>query len=161
MVNGAVTEAAVWRALAGVTDPEIPVLSVVDLGVVTGVEVSAAAVRVELTPTFVGCPAIGMMRQAAERAVREVAGDRAVEVVVRAEAAWSTDRISGAGRARLSRLGVAPPAPAIQADPLRGVTCPFCNSAAVRLENLFGPTACRSLWYCTACRNPFEAMKPL
>jgi ring-1,2-phenylacetyl-CoA epoxidase subunit PaaD len=160
-----VTAEQVWEALATVPDPEIPVISVVDLGVVRDVHVDGDRVRVEFTPTFLGCPALDVMRTNMEDTVRALGGDP--EVVVVTDEAWSTDRITPAGRAKLREAGFGPPAPR-PAGPVRLVElqkgafrCPYCGSPDTRLENLFGPTACRSIRYCNACRQPFEQFKTI
>lgn len=158
------TEAQVREALARVPDPELPVVSLVDLGVVHAVAVDADRVRVELVPTFLGCPALEAMRAAAAAAVAEL-GVRA-EVEVRSDVEWSTDRISAAGRERLRAAGIAPPAPRPETARLVQVTrasvcCPWCGSADTRLDNLFGPTPCRTLRWCGACRQPFEGLKTI
>jgi len=142
-------ESAVWAALQDVHDPEIPTISVVDLGVVGSVEAEPGRVRVELLPTFVGCPALELMRSAVEERLGEFADD--VEVRITYARPWTTDRITAAGREQLRRSGFAPPAESIE--------CPFCGSATTALENAFGPTQCRAIYYCRTCRQPFEAFK--
>jgi ring-1,2-phenylacetyl-CoA epoxidase subunit PaaD len=160
-----VTADAVWAALGEVPDPEIPVLSLVELGVVRDVAVKGNAVRVEFTPTFLGCPALAYMRAAMEEKVRELGGDPHVEVVV--DDSWSTDKITPEGREKLRAAGFAPPAPrAAQAPSLvqlqsKAFRCPYCNSTDTKLENIFGPTPCRSIRYCNACRQPFEQFKTI
>jgi ring-1,2-phenylacetyl-CoA epoxidase subunit PaaD len=160
-----VTEAAVWEALAEIPDPEIPVISLVDLGVVKSVEVEAERVRIEFTPTFMGCPALDAMRTQMERAVTELGGEPQVDVLL--DDSWSTDMITPAGREKLREAGFAPPAPRGEAAPalLQLQTaihrCPYCNSTATRLENIFGPTPCRSLRYCESCKQPFEQFKTI
>ena len=160
-----VTPARVWEALAGVPDPEIPVISIIDLGVVRDVAVEDGQVRVELTPTFLGCPALDAIRSQVAEAVRGVGGEP--DVVVATDAAWTTDRITPAGREKLRAAGFAPPAPRpagriglvqLECGPFR---CPYCGSTDTRLENIFGPTPCRSIRYCGACRQPFEQFKTL
>jgi ring-1,2-phenylacetyl-CoA epoxidase subunit PaaD len=155
----------VWDALAGIPDPEIPVISIVDLGVVRAVHVDERGVHVELTPTFMGCPALDAMRARMEEAIRELGAEPRVEVVL--DDSWSTDRITAAGREKLRAAGFAPPAPRgpepptllqLERGPFR---CPWCGSTSTRLENLFGPTPCRSLRYCDDCRQPFEQFKTL
>jgi ring-1,2-phenylacetyl-CoA epoxidase subunit PaaD len=160
-----VTADAVWAALGEVPDPEIPVLSLVELGVVRDVAVKGNAVRVEFTPTFLGCPALEYMRAAMEEKVRDLGGDPHVEVVV--DDSWSTDKITPEGREKLRAAGFAPPAPrAAQAPSLvqlqsKAFRCPYCNSTDTKLENIFGPTPCRSIRYCNACRQPFEQFKTI
>ncbi|MDQ3778218.1 MAG: phenylacetate-CoA oxygenase subunit PaaJ [Actinomycetota bacterium] len=160
-----VTEAQVWDALAEVADPEIPVVSLVDLGVVRAVDVEGERVRVEFTPTFLGCPALEVMRDQLAAKVRELGAEPDVEVI--SDDSWSTDRITPEGREKLRVAGFAPPAPR-QADQPQlvqlqktGFRCPYCGSADTALENLFGPTPCRSLRYCRSCRQPFEQFKTI
>ncbi len=160
-----VTEAAVWDALAEIPDPEIPVISLVDLGVVKAVAVDGDRVRIEFTPTFMGCPALDAMRTQMEAAVTELGGEPQVDVLL--DDSWSTDRITPAGREKLREAGFAPPPPRAEGAPTllqlqRAVhRCPYCNSTETRLENIFGPTPCRSLRYCTGCRQPFEQFKTI
>jgi ring-1,2-phenylacetyl-CoA epoxidase subunit PaaD len=160
-----VTEAAVWDALASIPDPEIPVLSLVDLGVIRSVDASAEQVRIEFTPTFLGCPALETMKGAIEERVRELGAEPEVEVVL--DDSWSTDRITPQGREKLREAGFAPAAPREAAAPtlvqLQAAVfrCPYCGSTKTRLENIFGPTPCRSLRYCESCRQPFEQFKTI
>jgi ring-1,2-phenylacetyl-CoA epoxidase subunit PaaD len=160
-----VTADRVWQALAEIPDPEIPVISLVDLGVVKDVAVEDGRVRVEFTPTFLGCPALEMMRDAMAAKIAELGAEPDVRVVM--DDSWSTDRITAAGREKLRAAGFAPPAPReaapqtlvqLQKAVLR---CPYCGSTDTRLENLFGPTPCRSLRYCASCRQPFEQFKTI
>ncbi|HET7028107.1 MAG TPA: 1,2-phenylacetyl-CoA epoxidase subunit PaaD [Candidatus Limnocylindrales bacterium] len=156
-------EAAIWAALGDVHDPEIPTISIVDLGVVRSVELSAAAVRIELLPTFVGCPAIELIVAGVRDRVATLVPDRPVEVEISFAEPWTTERITPEGRDALRRSGFAPPLPASPPGApiaLTGaVPCPFCGSRRTVLENPFGPTACRSIRYCTDCRQPFEQFK--
>ena len=159
------TEAEVWQALAEVPDPEIPVISVVDLGVVRQVRVDQGRVHVEFTPTFLGCPALEFMKRAMEEKVAELGAEPEVEVI--SDDSWSTDRITPAGREKLRAAGFAPPAPRAAGGPtlvqLQSAVfrCPYCGSTDTKLENLFGPTPCRSLRYCRSCRQPFEQFKTI
>jgi ring-1,2-phenylacetyl-CoA epoxidase subunit PaaD len=160
-----VTEAQVWEALGEVPDPEIPVISVVDLGVVRGVRVEAGRVHVEFTPTFLGCPALEVMRDQMTARIAELGAEPEVEVVL--DDSWSTDRITPEGREKLRASGFAPPAPREAGGPQlvqlqsKAFRCPYCNSTETRLENIFGPTPCRSLRYCESCRQPFEQFKTI
>jgi ring-1,2-phenylacetyl-CoA epoxidase subunit PaaD len=160
-----VTAERVWEALAEVPDPEIPVVSLVDLGVVRDVEVHDARVRVEFTPTFLGCPAVDVMRDRMEEAVRALGGEPQIDVVL--DDSWSTDRITPAGREKLRESGFAPPAPREAAAPTlvqlesHAFRCPYCGSTDTRLENIFGPTPCRSIRWCASCRQPFEQFKTI
>ena len=160
-----VTEAQVWEALAEIPDPEIPVISLVDLGVIRDVDVDALRVRIEFTPTFLGCPALEVMRDAMAERVRALGAEP--EIVVRADDSWSTDRITPEGREKLRTAGLAPPAPRDASAPTlvqlqsNAFRCPYCGSTDTRLENIFGPTPCRSLRYCASCRQPFEQFKTI
>ena len=159
------TAEAVWSALAEVEDPEIPVISLVDLGVVRDVQVDGERVHVEFTPTFLGCPALEVMRDRMTEVIEGLGGEAEVEVVM--DDSWSTDRITPAGRAKLREAGFAPPAPRAAGEPtlvqLQSAVfrCPYCGSTDTVLENIFGPTPCRSLRYCRGCRQPFEQFKTI
>ena len=156
-----VREAQVWEAHEEIPDPEIPVVSLVDLGVIRSVDVENGHVRIEFTPTFLGCPALEFMKRAMEEKIP------GAEVIVVQDDSWSTERITPAGREKLRAAGFAPPAPReasapklvqLQANVFR---CPYCGSTETRLENIFGPTPCRSLRYCESCRQPFEQFKTI
>jgi ring-1,2-phenylacetyl-CoA epoxidase subunit PaaD len=148
-----ITEARVRELLATVHDPEIPTVSIVDLGVVERVAVTPEGIEVELLPTFVGCPALDILRASVVEALAPLGRAVAAEFTWRVP--WTSDRISERGRARLAASGFAPPA-----DPAE-VRCPYCASDEVAMSSAFGPTQCRSLFYCRACRQPFEAFKPV
>ncbi len=148
-----IDEASVRSALGEVMDPELPMVSIVDLGMVGGVAVSAEGIDVEILPTFIGCPALELISAAV--ADRLGTFGRPVRVVSSFAPPWSSDRITPAGRAALAAAGIAPPTPAGE------VVCPLCGSGQVVMDNLFGPTQCRSLFYCRECRQPFEAIKPI
>jgi ring-1,2-phenylacetyl-CoA epoxidase subunit PaaD len=159
-----VTAEKVWDALAGIPDPEIPVISLVELGVVRDVEVEGGRVRVEFTPTFLGCPAQEVMRDRMAEAVRALGAEPEIDVVL--DDSWSTDRITPEGRRKLEESGFAPPHPRTRGPTLvqldaRAFRCPYCGSTDTKLENLFGPTPCRSIRYCRACRQPFEQFKTI
>lgn len=171
MVSAAATATAerrIWEELARIPDPEIPAISVVDLGVIGSVAVDADRVRVELLPTFVGCPAIGVMQEQIGERIGALGLAPAVEVVVTLDPPWTSDRITAAGRDRLRRSGFAPPAP-LPAGPALGdldelavlpiAECPYCGSRNTTLENPFGPTLCRAIYHCADCRQPFEQFK--
>ena len=149
---GILDAAVVRRQLASVMDPELPMVSIVDMGMVGAIDVGAS-IRVALLPTYIGCPALALIE---ERVRDRLAGlGRPVEVVPTFDPPWTSDRITGPGLAALARAGIAPP---VEPAAMR---CPMCGSDAVVADSLFGPTQCRSLWYCRACRQPFEAIKPI
>ena len=156
------SESAAWDVLREVPDPEIPAVSIVDLGLVRRVEVDAGTVRVEVLPTFVGCPAVDVIRHDIEERLKPLAAR--VEVDVTFAEPWSTERITPEGRRKLRDSGFAPPMPrpgdASNLVALLPVArCPYCDSRRTVLENAFGPTLCRSIYYCTDCRQPFEQFK--
>jgi ring-1,2-phenylacetyl-CoA epoxidase subunit PaaD len=162
-----VTSEQVWEALAEIPDPEIPTISLVDLGVVRDVDVSNGTVHVRFAPTFLGCPAVDVMERLMAERIRDLGAEPDIEV---AEEGWSSDWITAEGRRKLRESGFAPPLAqtelgrAGQAPPLLQIqtavhSCPYCGSDAKRLENRIGPTPCRSIRYCEACRQPFEQFK--
>lgn len=163
----AATPEKVLAALQGVADPEIPAVSIVELGMIGEVEVGADRIHVELVPTFVGCPAIETIRSAVEDRLSSF--HRPVDVEVSWATPWSSDRISPAGRLKLRRSGFAPPPPVrpgralpmldLAAGAAAPVSCPYCGSLNTTLESLFGPTQCRTIRHCADCRQPFEAFK--
>jgi ring-1,2-phenylacetyl-CoA epoxidase subunit PaaD len=148
-----VTTESVLTLLATVHDPEIPTVSIVDLGLVHDVRVADDRIAVELLPTFVACPALEIIRSEVAAAI--AGAGRPVDVSFTFAVPWTTDRLTDAGRAGLRRAGIAPPA-----EP-SAVRCPFCDSRNVAIDSLFGPALCRSLFYCRDCRQPFEAFKPI
>ncbi len=158
------TAEEVWEALAEIPDPEIPVISIVDLGVVKDVSVRDGTVTVDFTPTFMGCPALDTMKLAMEATITDMGAEP--DVRVRLDDSWSTDDITADGREKLRAAGFAPPTarPAERMELVqlqRGFRCPYCGSTSTRLENLFGPTPCRSIRYCDDCRQPFEQFKTI
>lgn len=160
-----VTAEQVWAALDEIADPEIPVISLVDLGVIRSVDVHDGHVEVEFTPTFLGCPALEAMKKAMEEKVTGLGAEPEVRVI--SDDSWSTDRITAAGREKLRAAGFAPPAPREASAPQlvqlqsKAFRCPYCGSTETTLENIFGPTPCRSLRYCESCRQPFEQFKTI
>jgi ring-1,2-phenylacetyl-CoA epoxidase subunit PaaD len=138
------SEAAVRAVLGRVVDPEIPTVSIVDLGLVHEVAVDPGAIYVRLLPTFVACPALEVIRGEVERALAPFG--RPIVVDFTFEVPWTTDRLTDAGRSGLRAAGIAPPG-----DPAT-VRCPYCDSSLVAMDSAFGPTLCRSLYYCRGCR---------
>lgn len=162
------TEAA-WRVLAGVLDPEVPALSVVDLGLVRGIDERAdGGLEVVLTPTYSGCPAVEVIESDVVAAL-EAASLGPVHVRRQFAPPWTTDWISNDGRRKLREYGIAPPSgqAAVHDGPrpirihARGVDCPRCGSAQTEKLSAFGSTACKALYRCLACREPFEHFKPI
>jgi ring-1,2-phenylacetyl-CoA epoxidase subunit PaaD len=153
----------IYGWLEEVKDPEIPVLSLVDLGVITGITVLDEAVHIEMTPTFVGCPALDFMK-ADMIAVLNFHGVKDVHIEVTFRKPWTSDLISEKGKAALKQFGLSPPPPtSVFADLeiLETATCPRCDGVETELKTLFGPTLCRSIYYCNSCHEVFEQFKPL
>jgi ring-1,2-phenylacetyl-CoA epoxidase subunit PaaD len=159
---------AAWRVLSALPDPEVPAISLVELGIVRGVILrDDGGVQVVLTPTYSGCPAT----EAIERSVRDAldeAGLGPADIVLQRAPAWTTDWISDEGRAKLRAYGIAPPGRCGEAtaQPIRfhaapAVDCPRCGSSRTQRLSAFGSTACKSLYRCLACAEPFEQFKPL
>lgn len=158
-------ENKIRKVLEGVGDPELPSINIVDLGMLHTVTVEGSTVNIQLLPTFSGCPALDIIKRdvvsAVEKAATEVDGIKEVDVQFVFDPPWTSDRVSPQGRENLKEYGVAPPpADHKEGEPWK-IDCPYCGSPYTTMENIFGPTACRSILYCTHCKNPFEAMKPV
>lgn len=160
------TPESIRELLKAVKDPEIPVISVVDLGIVKRIQVAEnGAVSVDLVPTFAGCPAIEMMANDIRKTCGE-AGIPEVTVHVRTNESWTSDQLSEEGRVKLKDFGLSPP-PKLGGksvdtfDLLEHALCPKCDSTNTILQNPFGPTACRAIHFCKDCHETFEQMKPL
>jgi len=157
-----------WEVLQTVLDPEVPALSVCDLGIVREVHAGGDGIEVVLTPTYSGCPATEVIEQSVIDAVNE-AGLGPTRVTLQRAPAWTTDWISDDGRRKLREYGIAPPsgeAAVAQERPIRliprqAIECPRCGSKNTERLSAFGSTACKSLYRCIACREPFEYFKPL
>ena len=160
-----ITEQSIRDALLDVMDPEIPHLSIVDLGIVHEVEVRENGIDVALMPTFVGCPALEVMKESVLERLSELAPGMPVNVRYTLDVPWTTDRISERGRQVLKSSGFAPPPTGkmpgrgnlIQLMPV--AECPYCGSRKTTMDNAFGPTLCRAIYYCRDCRQPFEQFK--
>ncbi|TWT43723.1 putative 1,2-phenylacetyl-CoA epoxidase, subunit D [Phycisphaerae bacterium RAS1] len=168
---------SVFAALRDVNDPEMPI-NIVDLGIVEAVRLARdAEIEIDVTPTFVGCPALPVIESDIRRRVAALPGVSRVRVSFVYDPPWSVDRISAAGRESLARVGITVPQPgsacssgalpderrlvplSIGGDPRDAVACPLCGSADTSLESAFGPTRCKMIYYCERCRNQFEHMK--
>lgn len=160
-----ITRDAVFAALDRVPDPEIPAVSVTEMGMIGSIEIDVDRVKVTVLPTFTGCPAVDVIRKDVHDAVLGVPGVRAVEVSLSFDPPWTVERISAPARKKLRNFGLAPPGegPVLitEIGLPRVAECPFCGSRDTVNENPFGPTPCRALYYCRACRNPFEQFKPI
>lgn len=153
----------IYHWLEDVKDPEIPVLSLVDLGVITEVNVEGRDVKIVMTPTFVGCPALDLMKSEITEVLKS-RGVGKVDIEVSYRKPWHSDLISDKGRQALKQFGLAPPPSGelfTDLDVLEHVPCPRCNGTDTELKNAFGPTLCRSIHYCNTCREAFEQFKPL
>ncbi|MEQ8928097.1 MAG: 1,2-phenylacetyl-CoA epoxidase subunit PaaD [Fulvivirga sp.] len=158
-----ITESQVYDWLDEVKDPEIPVLSLVDLGVITRVDIGTNSVKVNMTPTFVGCPAIDYMKQDVVDVLSKH-GVKEVEVNVNFDTQWNSNMISDKGRKALKDFGLSPPPKhnlIVDIDILEHAECPNCGSIDSVMKTPFGPTACRSIHYCNSCQETFEQFKPL
>ena len=162
---------AAWRTLDGVPDPEVPALSVRDLGIVRDVVDHGDAIEVVLTPTYSGCPATEVIEKSVVEAL-VAAGLGPVRATTRRAPAWTTDWISDAGRRKLREYGIAPPAGraavageapirVVRRDAAAALECPRCGSTHTERLSAFGSTACKALWRCLDCREPFEHFKPI
>ena len=157
------TSESIYQLLKAVKDPEIPVISVVDLGIVQNIEVQGQSVTMDLVPTFAGCPAIEVMKKGIEKKCLE-AGVADITVNVVLNRAWSTNQMSEDGKKRLKGFGISPPPvlkDELSLDDLAHAQCPVCNSTNTVLKNTFGPTACRAIHFCKDCHETFEQMKPV
>ena len=147
-----------------VKDPEIPVLSLNDLGVITGVDIAESGkVKVNMTPTFAGCPAMDVMKQDVENVLQEK-GIKDYEVHLSFETQWNSNMISDRGRAALKKFGLAPPPKhnlIVDIELIERAQCPYCGSENTEMKTPFGPALCRSMHYCNNCHQAFEQFKPL
>lgn len=152
----------VLQALEQVTDPEIPTVSLLDLGIITGIDCQEDSIHVTMTPTFVGCPAIEVMKQGVEEVLQTFTKNG--KVSVNYDIPWDSNRVTEKGRKALKDFGLAPPPKydmVLNLDILHTVSCPYCNSHNTILQTPFGPTLCRSIHYCNSCLQAFEQFKPV
>lgn len=159
-----ITTQQVWSLLETVTDPEVPVLSIIDLGIVRDVQVDGDTVSIVITPTYSGCPAMDVISISIRMTLLE-AGFRTVEIKQALSPAWTTDWMTESGKEKLKAYGIAPPQykPVVCEPELFGketaVQCPHCNSYNTRLVSQFGSTACKALYQCNDCKEPFDYFK--
>lgn len=160
MVETVLTEQDVWKNLEAVKDPELPALSIVDLKIVRSVEVRGEEATVGIVPTFVGCPALEMIAEAIRERLLGL-GFKVVHVNKTYAAQWSTDLLDETARKKLETYGIAPPSPSSAVTVELPTLCPYCKSAETQLENPFGATLCKQLYYCNSCRQSFEKFRTL
>lgn len=161
MMNNTDRLSTIHRALETVTDPEIPVITIIEMGMIANVRLEDTGVIVDMTPTFAGCPALNMIRDDIRKAVQNV-GEENVCVNVVYDPPWTSDRITPEGLKKLREFGLAPPGKRCtggQSPDLENTPCPFCDSTNTDLESIFGPTLCRSIHYCQNCLQSFEHFK--
>ena len=154
-----VTDAAIFEAVGEVVDPEVPVLTIADLGVLRGVRHEGDEVVVTITPTYSGCPAMDLIRHEVELTLRSLNVDGRVETVL--SPAWTTDWMSESGKAKLVDYGIAPPSASGPVMLRLSIRCPLCGSPDTTELSHFGSTSCKSLWRCNTCREPFDHFKSL
>ncbi|MFY7734117.1 MAG: 1,2-phenylacetyl-CoA epoxidase subunit PaaD [Bacteroidia bacterium] len=159
-----ITEKEIWSALEIVKDPEIPTLSMVDMGIITKVEVRGESnVYVEMTPTFTGCPAIKMMENMVADRLKEI-GIETIQVTTTFDKPWNSNKLTERGLMCLKKHGLAPPPKhegEITMELLEHSICPHCGSKNTDMKTPFGPTLCRSMHYCNDCLQAFEQFKPV
>ncbi len=160
-----ITEQQIWSALEGVKDPEIPVISVVEMGMITGIEIrDSHSAQITMTPTFVGCPAIDVIKKSICEEVMKLGFDE-VEVKVDFETQWTSNRMKPEAKLKLEKFGLAPPVilsdNELTLEQLNNVRCPHCHSTDTTLRSAFGSTLCRAIRFCFACKQGFEQFKPV
>ncbi|MFB4212234.1 1,2-phenylacetyl-CoA epoxidase subunit PaaD [Shouchella sp. JSM 1781072] len=151
----------IMEQLETVKDPEIDTVSIIDLGMVERLNRAGATIDIDILPTFLGCPALPIIQKNIKQALLSIPSIETVNVSFVHSPPWTSDRINEKGQQGLKAFGIAPPPEFLEADGSWHIDCPYCSSTYVTLDNLFGPTACRSILYCKSCKNPFEAMKPV
>ena len=163
-ITSSPTEADIWSVLQTVKDPEIPVLTLLDMGMITKAESLGTKAIVTMTPTFVGCPAINVMKKDIHDAVKTLGYDEVV-VNVDMETTWDSNRMSPEAKEKLEKFGIAPPVAykdeELSLEMLDRVRCPHCGSTDTTLRSSFGSTLCRAIRFCFSCRQGFEQFKPV
>ena len=158
-----IEETDIWQALSEVVDPEIPVVSLVEMGIIREINIQGEQVEVTITPTFSGCPALQVMQHNIKQRLHDL-GVTEVAVSTQLSPAWTTDWMNDSARAKLKAFGLAPPGihhgnvALALFDP---VACPYCGSENTSLRNSWGTTPCRMIFFCNQCQQPFERFKPL
>ena len=169
METAEINEADVWSALENVKDPEIPVISVVDMGMITAIQIrnpesEIRNVEITLTPTFVGCPAIDLMKKNIREEIQKLGFDE-VEVKIDFETKWTSNRMTTDAKQKLETFGLAPPVELkdeeLTEEQLNKVRCPHCHSTDTTLRSAFGSTLCRAIRFCFNCKQGFEQFKPV
>lgn len=150
-----------YEQLQKVKDPEIDSVSILELGMVQNVQYAKNHVLIEILPTFMGCPALDIIKNNIKQQLLTLDFINAVDVKFIYNPPWTSDRITEIGREKLKEFGIAPPPIHFDETGEWRVNCPYCDSSYTTFDNIFGPTACRSILYCGSCKNPFEAMKPI
>ncbi len=163
--TAALTEERIWDLLNDIADPDIPVISIVELGLVRKVVISEQTkVNVTITPSYSGCPAMTLFKEEIKQ-VLLASGATAVEISISHSPAWSTDWLSEPTREKMRKHGIAPPegnstdAVALFSNGKKPIACPHCKSTTTKLSSQFGSTPCKALWYCNSCQQPFEYFK--
>lgn len=167
MVNNKrlLNEAEIWKLLGTIPDPDIPVISITDLGLIKQVEVKEEGnIIVTITPSYSGCPAIGVFKDEIQQVLMK-SGAKHVEIKVSYSPAWTTDWLSENTREKLKQYGIAPPEKSCDtvtrlfSDSMKKIACPHCMQNNTQLLSQFGSTPCKSIWYCNTCSQPFEYFK--
>jgi ring-1,2-phenylacetyl-CoA epoxidase subunit PaaD len=161
MIQLTVKDERILNILQQVKDPEIDSISILELGMVEQAEFHSGMAKVRLLPTFMGCPALEIIKGNVEKALLADPAISETDVDFLFSPPWTSDRVSEVGREKLKEFGIAPPPEKLDDDGGWKVNCPYCDSPYTTMDNIFGPTACRSILYCKQCKNPFEAMKPI
>lgn len=157
VVDNIIAEKKIWQILETVCDPEVPVLSIIDLGIVRHVKTAAEQIEIVITPTYSGCPAMDMIAMNIQLALIEQ-GYKNVKTTSVLSPAWTTDWMTDEGKRKLKEYGIAAPNKKISI-PVDGVECPQCNSLHTKLLSEFGSTACKALYQCQDCKEPFDYFK--
>ncbi|MCH1626300.1 1,2-phenylacetyl-CoA epoxidase subunit PaaD [Fredinandcohnia quinoae] len=147
--------------LQNVKDPEIDSISIIELGMLEKLVITNDRVDIHLLPTFLGCPALDIIKKNILKSIDHLDRTKQFNVQFDFSPPWTSERVTEEGRERLKEFGIAPPPKLVNESGRWQVDCPYCNSSYTTMENIFGPTACRSILYCKTCKNPFEAMKPV